>query len=238
MEGSSGREQRASRTAHRGANAVRVQGDERAAQQPVEVGVAGSCPFAHAALLPACAHGPPGAATGGGQRGRPTGAANGGDAFRRGEYVSSWPLQAATRRADAWVRVREDPRGRAHVAAAEDSLAVTERRRLKRHVDRVQVYFQSGRTQGRGYIRNLSKGGLFIRAESLPAPGAPVALTIELPSGIKVDLNGTVRWTTAELNGTPQALGEPAVPVRPGFGVRIESDSARYRELFESLLLH
>jgi hypothetical protein len=117
-------------------------------------------------------------------------------------------------------------------------VAETERRRLKRHVQRVEVYYQSGRTQGRGHIRNLSKGGMFIRADALPQPGAPVALTIETPSGAKIDLNATVRWTTAELSGPAPSTSPTDPAVKSGFGVRIESESPAYRELFESLLLH
>jgi hypothetical protein len=117
-------------------------------------------------------------------------------------------------------------------------VAESERRRLKRHVRRVEVHFQSGHTQGQGHIRNLSKGGMFIRSDALPAPGAPIALTIETPSGAKIDLNGTVRWTTAELGRAAPDDGDAGAPVKPGFGVRIESESPAYRDLFESMLLH
>jgi hypothetical protein len=103
-----------------------------------------------------------------------------------------------------------------------------DRRRLKRYVQPLEAHFQSGRLRGLGYVRNLSKEGMFISSDQLPQPGAPIALTIETPGGNKIDLNGTVRWTTAQL---PNASGAPA-----GFGVRFEHSPA-YRQLYEALLL-
>ncbi len=104
-----------------------------------------------------------------------------------------------------------------------------DRRRLKRYVQPLEAHFQSGRLRGLGQVRNLSKEGMFIGCERLPQPGAPIALTIETAGGEKIDLNGTVRWTTAQL---PSASDGPS-----GFGVRVEGRSAAYRELFEALLL-
>jgi hypothetical protein len=105
-----------------------------------------------------------------------------------------------------------------------------DRRRLRRYVQRLEAHFQSGRLRGLGHVRNLSKEGMFIGSERLPQPGAPIALTIETTDGEKIDLNGTVRWTTAQL---PNASEAP-----PGFGVHVEGRSPAYRELFEALLLH
>jgi hypothetical protein len=108
-------------------------------------------------------------------------------------------------------------------------IASAERRRLKRYVQRLEAHFQSGRMRGLGHVRNLSKEGMFIGAERLPEPGAPIALTIETSTGDKIDLNGTVRWTTAQLPDARDAAS--------GFGVRVEGRSPGYRELFEALLL-
>jgi hypothetical protein len=104
-----------------------------------------------------------------------------------------------------------------------------DRRCLKRYVQRLEAHFQSGRMRGIGHVRNLSKEGMFIGSDRLPQPGAPIALTIETAGGEKIDLNGTVRWTTAQLSNASEAP--------PGFGVRVEGRSPAYRELFEALLL-
>ena len=108
-------------------------------------------------------------------------------------------------------------------------MAQIERRRLRRFVERLGVQFQSGRMRGHGHIRNLCKEGVFVRAERLPQPGAQIALALETGDGDKVEVHGTVRWTTAQL---PNARAVP-----PGFGVRLDPCSS-YRELFEALLLH
>jgi len=104
-----------------------------------------------------------------------------------------------------------------------------ERRRLKRFVERVGVQFQAGKLRGQGFVRNLSKEGLFVRAERLPEPGVPISICIEMADGHKVELMGSVRWTTAQLPRSREA--------KPGFGVRLDSDTQAYRELFEALLL-
>jgi len=109
-------------------------------------------------------------------------------------------------------------------------LAQTERRRLKRHVERLEAHFQSGRMRGHGHVRNLCKEGLFIRSDRLPEPGLAVSIVIETNAGDKVEVQGTVRWTTAQL---PNARSAPS-----GFGVRLEGRPSMYRELFEALLLH
>ncbi len=107
-------------------------------------------------------------------------------------------------------------------------MAQPERRRLKRFVERVSVHFQSGRLRGHGYVRNLSKEGLFIRSERLPEPGSPIHVQIETHDGQKIELGGVVRWTTAQL---PQSRN-----VAGGFGVRLDGNPSTYRQLFEALL--
>lgn len=104
-----------------------------------------------------------------------------------------------------------------------------ERRRLKRYVERLEVNFQCGRMRGQGHVRNLSKEGLFIRSDRLPQPGLAISITIESSAGDKIELEGTVRWTTAQLS---QPRSVPA-----GFGVRLDEMNPSYRELFEALLL-
>ena len=105
----------------------------------------------------------------------------------------------------------------------------SERRKLKRYVRRIEARFHSGRLRATGHVGNLSKQGLFIRTESLPQAGAPVDLTIETPSGAKVEISGRVRWTTDQL----KASGETPT----GFGVIIEGHPPGYMDFFESLLL-
>jgi Tfp pilus assembly protein PilZ len=104
-----------------------------------------------------------------------------------------------------------------------------DRRRLRRHFKRVVARFQCGPVSGEGYLCNMSKDGMFLRAEPLPRPRTDVLITIESPHGDKVEVRGRVVWTTAEM---PNAREIP-----PGFGVQVEEGSRSYREFYESLLL-
>ena len=104
-----------------------------------------------------------------------------------------------------------------------------ERRKLKRVIKRIPAFFMCGTLHGDGYIKNLSKEGLFMRTDLLPAPGEMVQILIQARDGHKVEVTGTVRWNTAQFPGR-----DP----HPGFGMQIEPVTSEYRELYESILLN
>lgn len=104
-----------------------------------------------------------------------------------------------------------------------------DRRRLKRIVKRIPARFQSQGLIGRGHIKNITKEGLFLRTNRLPRPGSPVRVIFEPPNGPKVEVEGTVRWTTAQL---PPSSDSP-----PGFGMKIDSVPEEFLEFFEQTLL-
>lgn len=103
-----------------------------------------------------------------------------------------------------------------------------ERRRLKRVVKRVPIRFEAGGLRGQGHIKNMTKEGLFIRSHLLPEPETRVRIEISTKDGSKVEVDGQVRWTTAQ-------LGDVSAP--PGFGVMITARTPEFLELFESLLV-
>lgn len=103
-----------------------------------------------------------------------------------------------------------------------------ERRKLKRVVKRIPIRFETGGLRGQGHIKNLSREGLFIRSHLLPAPGDMVCVVFGAPNGQKVEIIGTVRWTTAQLQNSDAP---------PGFGVRIDQPGPDFREFYESILL-
>lgn len=105
-----------------------------------------------------------------------------------------------------------------------------ERRRLKRVVKRIPAWFQAGPLRGTGYIKNLSKRGIFICSDLLPGQGEEVHVVIEPPDGDKLEIVGIVRWTSTQL---PDEAERP-----PGFGILIETPSEEYRDFFAQLLLH
>jgi Tfp pilus assembly protein PilZ len=104
-----------------------------------------------------------------------------------------------------------------------------ERRRLRRHFKRIPARYQFDSQHGTGYVCNLSKEGMFLRADKLPKPRSQVLIVIESPGGNKVEVAARVMWTTAELPN--------AKDVSPGFGVRVEDGGQAFRTFFESLLL-
>ncbi len=104
-----------------------------------------------------------------------------------------------------------------------------ERRKLKRNVTRVPASFESGELRGKGHVKNVSKGGLFLRTEVLPEPGREVRVLFHTQQGRKVEIQGIVVWSTAELEH-PDA--------RPGFGVRFEGASEQFLEFYEQILFY
>jgi len=103
-----------------------------------------------------------------------------------------------------------------------------ERRKLRRTVTRIPATFASGDTHGNGYVKNVSRGGVFLRTDTLPAPGAPVSILFHAPNGTKVEIAGVVRWTTDQL---------PEETNFAGFGMQLEGDNEAYLEFFDALLV-
>lgn len=111
-----------------------------------------------------------------------------------------------------------------------DAASVSEsrrnRRRHRRVARRISVLVESGGRYFQGSIKNLSKYGVFVRSSVLPEPGAEVHLKFETIEGSKIEVTGTVRWTTA---------GLPRDDAQSGFGVLLESPTEAYLSFFSSL---
>jgi hypothetical protein len=104
-----------------------------------------------------------------------------------------------------------------------------ERRKLRRVLKRIPAAFEAGRLRGKGHIKNVSKEGLFVRTEVLPTPGDDVRVIFHDRNGSKIEVRGTVRWTTAQLARTQKA--------KPGFGVHIPRGNEEFDEFFGQILL-
>jgi hypothetical protein len=102
-----------------------------------------------------------------------------------------------------------------------------ERRRLKRYTKRVNVRFETATLRGNGRVRNLHKEGMFVASHLLPAALERVRIVMELRDGRKIEIGGTVRWTSAQM---------PARAPATGFGVQLESPGQDYLDFFASLL--
>jgi hypothetical protein len=98
---------------------------------------------------------------------------------------------------------------------------------LKRHDVKVRVRFETGTVRGQGRVRNIHKEGMFIASHLLPTPHEPLRILIEA-KGRKVEVLGTVRWTSAEY---------PDRGPTSGFGVQLDRPGPEYFSFFAALLL-
>ncbi len=95
---------------------------------------------------------------------------------------------------------------------------------------RIPAKFSTKTMQGTGHVKNLSKEGLFMRTNALPQPGEDVQVIILTRDRRKIEVMGTVRWTTAQLSS--QTLAQP------GFGVEITNHGDGFVEFFTDLLFN
>ncbi len=100
-------------------------------------------------------------------------------------------------------------------------------RRLRLQVERIAAVFESTGSSGKGYVHNVSREGMFLRTDVLPAPGEPVRVTFVDSQGRTVAALGSVSWNTGQL--------DPAKDAKPGFGMRIEHVSDEYLAFHEDL---
>jgi DNA-directed RNA polymerase specialized sigma24 family protein len=80
-----------------------------------------------------------------------------------------------------------------------------ERRKLRRILKRIPAAFEAGQLRGKGHIKNVSKEGLFVRTTVLPPTGTDVRVIFHDRTGSKIEVHGTVRWTTAQLDKAEKA---------------------------------
>ena len=86
--------------------------------------------------------------------------------------------------------------------------------------------FRAGELAGKGKVRNVSQGGLFVLTRAIPEVGESISLRLRAPGRPAIEVRGLVWWTTRECEN-PSA--------RSGFGLRLLESSAPYRRLIKSL---
>jgi Tfp pilus assembly protein PilZ len=91
----------------------------------------------------------------------------------------------------------------------------------------IQTEFEAGALHGRGKIRNVAEGGVFVGTEQVPDQGELVVLSFRDGKGREVDVSGLVWWTTQETPGPHRSQG---------FGMRLLEDSEAYARFVDSLL--
>ena len=92
----------------------------------------------------------------------------------------------------------------------------------------IETEFEAGGLRGKGKIRNMSEGGLFVDTACVPEEGESVDLSFTAPGGQEVNLSGFVWWTTNDVDGRRHRA--------PGFGfLRLLDDSDDLRSLLTAL---
>ena len=105
--------------------------------------------------------------------------------------------------------------------AARDARCMNERIRTA-----IQTVFEAGPVHGRGKIRNVGEGGVFVGTAQVPSQGEMVVLSFRDQKGRKLDVSGLVWWTTSDAPGPHRV---------PGFGMRLLDQSDDYSRFVASL---
>ncbi|MCB9062595.1 MAG: TIGR02266 family protein [Halobacteriovoraceae bacterium] len=92
---------------------------------------------------------------------------------------------------------------------------------------RLLITFNNGNVEDDYFIENISKGGMFIEADSIPSVGSKLTINFALPHNNKsYKVNSKVAWVREE---------KPNYP--PGFGVQFldltEHDAEEIRDSLE-----
>ena len=90
----------------------------------------------------------------------------------------------------------------------------------------IPTEFRANALTGKGKVRNVSEGGLFVGTSVIPEEGETVELKLNTPGTPPIEVTGFVWWTTSELD-EPNAAS--------GFGLRLLDPDERYLRLLESL---
>jgi len=88
----------------------------------------------------------------------------------------------------------------------------------------IQAEFAAGKVSGRGKIRNVGEGGLFLETPSLPPQGESARIRISAPTG-QIVVSGLVWWTTAKRRAR-----------NVGFGFRLLESNRDFESMVRGLL--
>jgi hypothetical protein len=109
-----------------------------------------------------------------------------------------------------------------------------EKRRQKRFVKRCSVEFQSGGETYRGFSRNLSLDGLFLKSRKPLAPDTIIEMVVDLPDGSTAKLRGRVK--RALRNPHSGTLERAGIPSKDGMGIEIIEQDSNYVKFITSFL--
>jgi hypothetical protein len=90
----------------------------------------------------------------------------------------------------------------------------------------IPTEFRAAALEGKGKVRNVSEGGLFVGTSAIPEEGDTVDLELNTPGGLPIKLTGLVWWTTSH---------DEEAGSQSGFGLRLLDPGDRYLALLASL---
>ncbi len=94
----------------------------------------------------------------------------------------------------------------------------------QRRQTRIPAEFRAAGWTGRGEVRNVSQGGLFLRTREIPDAGTEIKVTLTSPGKVPVEVQGLVWWTAP-----------PGQALPSGFAMRVLDDDEGYKRLVESI---
>jgi hypothetical protein len=96
----------------------------------------------------------------------------------------------------------------------------------ERRTTQIPAEFRAGEIQGRGEVRNVSPGGLFVGTRVIPEEGASAKVRIVAPGKVPVEVMGLVWWVVRS---------EVPWDGRSGFGLRVLDEDEGYRRFVDSI---
>lgn len=90
----------------------------------------------------------------------------------------------------------------------------------------IPTRFEADTLSGKGKVRNVSPGGLFVGTRIIPEEGEIVQLRLNAPGSPEIEISGLVWWTTREQE-SPNG--------QSGFGLRILEECESYQHMISRL---
>lgn len=106
----------------------------------------------------------------------------------------------------------------------EETRRAADKRRFPRQGLRIPCGFSCGQEEGRGFVVDVSAGGLFLQTMTRLEPGREVRLRLDPPDAPAIEILGTVARTRV---GHREAVSV----VRPGVGVQIDAAPEAWYQL-------
>jgi len=128
----------------------------------------------------------------------------------------------------------QEHRGEATILSVAPTADAAHRREYSRFSVDLDVTVGSDHNFYAGFAENLSAGGVFIATHKLKPVGSRIELTINMPDGAQIRVEGEVRWIRVfnERSDTPPGMGVKFDNLAPASVSLIQSFLARREPLF------